>query len=92
MRMKPDQIKTVCQKVLQTLKSKGLLHAKKGDTEILHRMEEIFAADLRVEDDINDQAQKILDQYAQKMGANFDRQKMFQLIKKQLIKDKGLVI
>jgi hypothetical protein len=55
-------------------------------------MEEIFIKDLKVEDDVNREAEKLLGQYTRQMGDKIDRQKMFQLIKKQIIKDRNLVI
>lgn len=54
-------------------------------------MQEIFIKDLKVEDEINREAEKILDQYEQKLG-KIDRHKMFLMIKKELIKQKGVVI
>jgi hypothetical protein len=92
MRLKPAQVKQICQKILVDLRTKQLVILKKTDAEVLAKMEELFTADLRIEDDINREAQKLLDQYAAQMGTNFDREKMFQLIKKQLIKDKKVVI
>ncbi len=55
-------------------------------------MEAIFLADLRVEDDINREAERLLEQVASQGGPNLDREKMFQLIKKQLVKDRKVVI
>ena len=92
MRLKEFQVKQLCQKVLLTLRSKQLIILKKPEKDILAKMEEIFIRDLRVEDEINREAEKLLEQYAAKMGAGFDKQKMFQLIKKQLVKDKNVVI
>ena len=92
MRLKEFQIQQICQKVLHTLRSKQLIIFKKNEPDILRRMTEIFVKDLRIEDDLNREVEKIIDQNAQKMGENIDRQKMFQLIKKQLIKERNLVI
>jgi hypothetical protein len=92
MRLSEFQVRQVCQKLLLSLRSKQLINAKKGDGEVIEKMVEIFVADLRVEDQINREAEKILDQYAAKMGDKIDRQKMFQMIKKQLIKDRNIVI
>ncbi len=82
----------VSQKILQALTSRQLAILKKSEPEVLKKMEEIFIADLRVEDDINREAEKILETYTAKMGDKIDRQKMFLMIKKQLIKDKNAVI
>lgn len=82
----------VSQKILQTLTTRQLVILKKSEPEVLKKMEEIFLADLKVEDDINREAEKILEAYAAKMGDKIDRQKMFLMIKKQLIKDKNVVV
>jgi hypothetical protein len=92
MRLKPFQIQMVSQKILQTLKTRQLVILKKSEPEVLKKMEEIFTADLKIEDDINREAEKLLDAYTAKMGDKIDKQLMFQMIKKQLIKDKGVVI
>jgi len=92
MRLSEFQVKYLCQKVLLDLKNKKLVHLKKPEGEILAKMQEIFIKDLKVEDAINREAEKILSQYEAQMGDKIDRQKMFQMIKKQLIKDKGAII
>lgn len=92
MRLKEFQVKQICQKLLLTLRSKQLINLKKSEGEILAKMEEIFIKDLKVEDDLNREVEKLLVQYTQQMGDKIDKNKMFQMIKKQLIKDRNLVI
>jgi len=92
MRLKEPQVTALCQKILLTLRSKQLIILKKSEKEVLAKMHEIFMKDLRVEDDINKEAQKLLDQYEKQAGGAIDRQKMFLMIKKQLVKDKKAVI
>lgn len=92
MRLKEFQVKQICQKLLHSLRAKQLIVLKRSEQQILSKMEEIFIKDLRVEDEINREAEKLLDQYEQKMGTNIDRHKMFLMIKKQLVKQKGVVI
>jgi len=92
MRLKENQIKHICHDVLVTLRSNRQITLKKGEKEVLSRMEAIFVAELKVEDDINREAEALLEKYARQAGGNIDREKMFQMIKKQLIKDKKVVI
>jgi len=92
MRLKEFQVKLLCQKVLVTLRSKQFIRLKKSEPEILAKMEEIFIHDLKIEDEINREAERILAQYEARMGDKIDRQKMFQMIKKQLVKDRNVVI
>ncbi len=91
MRLKESQVKFICQNVLLTLRSKQLITLNKTDSQILSKMESIFLAELRIEDEINKEAERLLDQVAQQGGPNLDKEKMFQLIKKQLMKDKKVV-
>ncbi len=92
MRLSETQVKLICQKVLQTLASHHLVSLKRSETEVLAKMQEIFITDLKVEDQVNREADKLLEQVAGKMGGNVDREKLFQMIKKQLIKDKNIII
>lgn len=92
MRLSETQVKILCQKVLLTLRSKQLINLKSGEPETLKKMEDIFIADLKIEDAINREAEQLLNQYASKMGGNIDKEKMFQMIKRQLIKDRNVII
>lgn len=92
MRLKEFQVKQICQKVLLTLRAKQLIVLKKTEAECLKLMQEVFIKDLKVEDEIDREAERILQEYSAKMGGNIDKEKMFQLIKKQLIKDRNVVI
>lgn len=95
MRLKESQVKLLCNKLLIGLRSKQLIHLKKSDPEVLQRMQEIFIKELRVEDDINIQAERILNENLRKLGVKgdqIDREKMFEMIKKQLIKDKNIIV
>lgn len=92
MRLKEPQVKHLCQKVLLTLRAKQLIILKKPESAILARMEEIFLKDLRVEQEIDREAKRLLEEFEAKAGGTIDRQKMFTLIKKQLIKDRNAVI
>lgn len=92
MRLKEDRIRLICQKVYSALRAKQLFQTTKTESEILKKMEEIFIQDLKVEDKLDAEVEKLLSQYSAKMAGNVDREKLFQLIKKQLIKDKNLII
>lgn len=92
MRLSETQVRNICQKILQVLKTEHLIQFKSGEPAVLEKMAEIFVKDLKVEDDINKEAEKLLQQYTAKMGAGIDKEKMFQMIKKQLIKDRKVVV
>ncbi len=95
MRLKESQVKLLCQKLLGGLRAKQLINLKKSDPEVLNRMQEIFIKELKIEDDINLQAERILAENLRKLGVKgdqIDREKMFEMIKKQLVKDKNIIL
>lgn len=92
MRLREPQIKHLCQKLLLTLTSNQLITLKESEASVLKRMLEIFSANLKAEDDLNREVEKLMQQYASKMGPSFDKEKMFQMIKKQLVKERGIVL
>ena len=92
MRLKEEHVKQICQRILLTLRTKQLLHLVAKDTDILHRMEQIFLKELRVEDEINRAAEELLEQYTKQAGNKIDREKMFQMIKKQLVKERNVIL
>jgi hypothetical protein len=95
MRLKESQVKLLCQKLLSGLRSKQLIALKKSDPDVLNRMQEIFIKELKLEDDINLQAERILAENLRKLGVKgdqIDREKMFEMIKKQLLKEKNVIV
>ena len=77
------------------LRSKQLISVKKTDIEVLNRMHEIFIKELKVEDEINLQAEKVLAENLRKLGIKgdqIDREKMFEMIRKQLLKEKNVIV
>ncbi len=95
MRLKETQVKRLCAKFYETLRSRSLAKPIVSDGQVQLRMEEIFLRDLRVEDDLNKEAHRLVDETLAKApgGADsIDRQKLFLLIKRQLVKDRNLVL
>jgi len=92
MRLSTTQVQLVCQKVLHSLKAKQLITIKAGEADVLKKMEEIAIKELKVEDQINLEAERLLAQYTQQAGSNIDKDKMFRMIKQQLIKDKKVIL
>ena len=92
MRLKEYQVKQICQRILQTLRAKHLITFLKSEPECMSKMVDIFIKNLRVEDEINREAERLVEQYTRNMGDKIDREKMFQMIKKQLIKDKNVIL
>lgn len=92
MRMREPQIKHLCQKLLLSLRSNQLITLTQSEASALKRMTEIFLANLKAEEDLNRDVEKLMQQYAENMGPAVDKEKMFKMIKKQLVKERGIIL
>lgn len=92
MRLKESHVKQICQSILAALRTSGQITIRKSESEVMAKMESIFIAELKIEDDINREAYDLLEKYAREMGDKIDREKMFQMIKKQLVKDRKVIL
>ncbi len=91
MRMKKEQVQKLANKIFRVLKEKDQLVMRVSENKIIEKINDVILADLRAEDDIEVEARKILDKY-KASGENIDERQMLLMIKKQLVKEKKLVL
>jgi hypothetical protein len=92
-RLKKEQIQKISEKIFKSLQEKGLIKLKTSEETALSRIEKAIVDDLAAEDRLDDDVQKIMDQYRPLISSGqMNEQEVFQKIKKQLIKERKLVI
>jgi hypothetical protein len=94
MHLKDEQIARLAEKVLGDLERAGLVSAKQGRSALLAAMKSAVAADLKVEDDLERDAEALLEQTLRGIGGGdgIDRHKMLRMIKDKLAKDRKIVL
>ena len=94
MHLKDEQIARLAEKVLGDLERAGLVSAKQGRAALLAAMKSAVAADLKVEDDLERDAEALLEQTLRGIGGGdgIDRHKMLRMIKDKLAKDRKIVL
>ena len=93
MRLKKEHIDRISTMILNGLKEKKLIRPKVPDEKIRVKIIETIMADLHAEDKIDDEARQLMENYrGQIQSGQIDERKMFQMIKKQLVKDKKIVL
>ncbi|MFH1223234.1 MAG: DUF507 family protein [Pseudomonadota bacterium] len=93
MKLDQKQIHHICEKVLNELKSKGVIVFKSDEKAVLKRMIDEFEKNLRDEAAIDAEAKKMMQQYqAQIQGGEMNQSKLFMMIKKELAKKKGFIL
>ena len=64
---------------------------KTEESKLIESIAEILLKDLQIEEEINSQVREILKEHSQKLtNANVDYNKMFNMIKRKIMEEKGL--
>ncbi len=93
MRLKKEQIHVIGQKILKDLEAKKLALLKADRAKILERIERAISDDLLAEARLDEEVKTIMEQYRSAIASGqMNQQEVFQKIKKQLIKERKLVI
>ncbi len=94
MRLKEAQIARLAEQVLERLTDAGLITLKAERGIVLDRIKGVVAADAQGEDNLEKEAERLLEQTLRSMGGGIgiDRHKMLKMIKERLAKEKGIVI
>ncbi|MBF0493209.1 MAG: DUF507 family protein [Deltaproteobacteria bacterium] len=93
MRLKKEQIQTLADRVLAEIRKEPSIRLKAAEDKIKHKIIELISNDFLKEDKLDEEVKKMMEQYkAQIAAGNMDAQKVFQMIKKQLVKERNLVL
>ncbi len=93
MRLSKEQIERIARQMLDNLKKKGLVVFKVQEAVVLERIIEIFTADIRKEDELDREVEKILSQHTGEIeSGRIDYRKMFNMIKHKLARERGIVL
>lgn len=93
-RLKDDQIERLSGKVLSDLTEANLILLKKERGVILAAIKDAVKADIKGEEDLEMDAENLLEQTLRAMqgSADIDRHKMLRMIKEKLAKERKIVL
>lgn len=90
MKLSEKQIKKLSKLVYDKLSEKKLIELIASPTDVVNRIELVIKADLHLEEEIEKQAKKTMEQFkTQVESGEIDYHKMYTMVKKQLMKEKG---
>lgn len=93
MKLTPEQIERVVAKVLENLKTSGLVKLKADEKTILDKMESIFTKNLHEEDDLDREIEGMLIDHSSDVDSGaVDYRKIFNMVKHKLAKERGLIL
>ncbi len=94
MRLKEEQIARLADKIMEDLNKACLISLKKERGAVLAAVKSAIADDIKGEEALTRDAEKLLDQTLNAMGGDtgIDRQKMLRMIKEKLAKERKIVL
>ena len=93
MKLRRDYIDSLSERLLHRLIQKNLIQLHVDPKVVQARIVNVITADLKVEDDLDEEVRKILEGYSQQMRQqHIEYHEMFQMVKRKLIKERNLVL
>jgi len=92
MRLTEKQMQRLVRSVFNELKSKDVIQFKEKEEKVFARGLALVKAEFQKEIDLDAEVHRMMDQLEQQNAGEFERYKMFPLLKKKLAKDKGIIL
>ena len=92
MKLQPFQIDHLIHKVLEAWRGKQLIHLLKPESQVIKKMEQIMTQELQLESRVHAEAEKIYAERCATQQEGIDKEKMLQLIKSQIVRERKLIL
>jgi len=93
MKLRRDYVESLGERLFHHLVQKGCLRVQGDPKSVQARISNTMLADLKVEDDLDEEVRKILEGYTQHMRQqHIEYHEMFQMVKRKLVKERNLIL
>ena len=93
MRIPKHWVPLIAKKIVGDLLSRGLIEAKIPVEELIADAERLIMDELMVEDRVNEETREILKKYTHEIEkGRLDYRKMFELTKRKIVREKGVIL
>ena len=93
MKFSPERVATLAGQMVAKLVSDGLIEPVADRRVLTVSLERVIVDELSVEDRINADAKELMRKYESEIArGQMNEQQLYQMIKKQLVKEKGVVL
>lgn len=93
MRIPKTWVPLIAKKVIDDLITKGLIDSRGSVEELISETERLITDELMVEDRVNEAVREVLKKYAADIEkGRLDYRKMFELTKRKIIEERGLIL
>lgn len=92
MKVSDKQMKRMADAILRGLKEQKVIQFKEKEETVLERATAVIRADFQREAELDQEVNRMMDDLERKNPGEFQRYKMFPMLKKRLAKEKGIVL
>ncbi len=92
MKLTASQLQALAQKTLQNWKSINVVQFKADEKVVLQHMVQVLKDELQKEVDLESEAKKMVDNLERTNPGQFERHKMYQMLKAKLAKEKKVIL
>ncbi len=92
MKLTPGQIQALAHKVLDHWKKQNLVTFKADEKIVLTKVQDVIKAELQKEVDLDREVNKMLDQLERTNAGEFQRYKMYPILKQKLAKERKVIL
>lgn len=92
MKLTPPQIQRLSEKILSHWKKANLIHFKVDESKVLGKINQILNNEYQKEADLEKEVTKMLEQLEKSHAGEFERYKMYPILKQKLAKERKVVL
>ena len=92
MKMTQNHIESLVRRVLLELEKKKLIQFNKTKEAVLNKGKEIILADFSKEEELEKEVLRMLDDIEKDQTDQFERHRMFKMLKKKIADERGIVL
>lgn len=92
MKITPNQIESLVRRVFSELEKKKLVSFNKSKEAVFNKGKEIIFADFEKEAELEREVMRMLDDIEKNNTDQFERHKMFKMLKKKIADERGIVL
>lgn len=92
MKLTASQIQRLSEKILNQWKSQNLITFKVDEKVVLQTIKDTIIADYQIEQNLEKEVHGLMDEMEKQHGQEFQRGKMFHLLKQKLAKEKKIIL
>ena len=92
MKLTPGQMQVLAQKVMDHWKKQNLVTFKTDEKIVLTRILDVIKGELQKEADLEKEVNKMLDQLERTNAGEFQRYKMYPILKQKLAKERKVIL